>query len=101
MLKQEFESAAMKNGQTIAPVLFNAVNEYYMETDETKQEFVARAFGNDNTADDILYKVASMRCDENRKALRGNASATPDKLAEYDRMIFSHICGCVKYGIEL
>ena len=66
-----------------------------MKTEENKQEFVARAFGNDNTADDILYKVSSLFCDENRKTLRGNASATPDKLAEYDRMIFSHICGCV------
>ena len=101
MLKQEFETIAMKNGQAIAPVLFNAINDYYMATDETKQDFVARAFGTGNTAEDILYKVASMRCDENRKALRGNASATPEKLAEYDHMIFNHIRGCVKYGIEL
>ena len=100
MLKQEFEALAMKNGEAVAPVLFNAVNHFYMKTEENKQEFVARAFGNDNTADDILYKVSSLFCDEIRKALRGNPSATP-KLAEYDNMIFSHVRGCVRYGIEL
>lgn len=101
MLKHEFEMLAMKKDAMVAPVLFNAVNEYYMATDESKQVFVARLFGANNTQDDILYKVASLRCDENRKALRGNNSATPDKLADYDHKIFMHCRQCVQYGVEL
>ena len=101
MLKQEFEALAMKNGEAVAPVLFNAVNYFYMKTEENKQEFVARAFGSKNDAESILYKVSSLFCDENRKALQGNPSATVDKLAEYDHMIFTHCRQCVKFGIEL
>lgn len=100
MLKHEFETLAMKKDATVAAVLFNAVNKYYMATDESKQEFVARLFGANNTQDDILYKVASLRYEETRKTCE-NISIDPKALVNYKYEIIDHYRQCVQYGIEL
>jgi hypothetical protein len=101
MLKQEFETLTMKAGNNISQVLFNAVNRFYMQSEDDKFKFAAHVFGTGNTADDILHKVSLLFCGENRKALAGNPSATEDALADYDKMIFKHCWQSVRYGLEL
>jgi len=98
MLQQEFEALAMKKHHTLKVDLFAEVNDEYMASEETKQEFISRFCGVKNTADDILWKVIKLHQFHNRQALRGNPSATPEKLADYDYMIMRHLLAVVKYS---
>ena len=98
MLKQEFEAMAIKNGGQISGLLYATIEHFYTsENDyhkangginESKQDFVKRVFGGKvNTPASILKKITAESIRENRYALQGNATATPERLAAMDKAI--------------
>ncbi len=99
MLKQEFEKMAMAEGEAISTHLYEAIVQYYMETEETKQEFVERVFGHwaNNSERQIVDAVWRLASDQNRKALRGNDSATPQVLLKHDKMLLNHYNGLANW----
>ena len=88
MLKHEFETLV---GCEVPPALYVFIEIDYMESEETKQEYTARIFGARCASKvDVLDCFAAMLCADNRRALRGNPSATEMKLREMDKAIFYH-----------
>jgi hypothetical protein len=88
MLKEEFEKIA---GAEISLNLYEDIERFYAGTNEDKYEFIGRMFGNKNTAKSIAVKYARFIIDDNRKALRGNPSATPERLRNLDRLLINHV----------
>ena len=94
MLRCEFEKLAKVQGH-ISELFYKDIEYSYMRTEEPKQEFVERIFGTKrNSLRQIEKKWADFSCAENRKALRGNSSATEEMLARHDSLIRSHIHFC-------
>lgn len=100
MMQCEFEALAMRGSGSISPLLYQSIEHFYTAEneyhkthggiDETKHEFVKRAFGGKvNTPKTILAKAIKMAQDENRFALMGcNVSKT--RLDEMDALIAEH-----------
>jgi hypothetical protein len=88
MLKEEFEKIA---GAEISGNLYESIEHCYMRSREDKHEFIARNFGNKNTAKSIAVKHAQYLIGDNRKALRGNPSATPEKLRNMDELLIDRV----------
>lgn len=102
MLKKEFEQMAMRNGGQISGLLYETIEHFYISendyhathggVEESKQNFVKRVFGGKvNTAKSILRKITAEAIAENRYALRGNETATPERLAKMDKQITRHL----------
>lgn len=98
MLKSEFEAMAIRNGGHISNLLYATIEHFYASEndyhaahggiEESKQNFVRRVFGGKvNTPESILRKITAEAIAENRYALRGNATATPERLEEMDKAI--------------
>jgi hypothetical protein len=90
MEKREFEKLAMRDGETISADLYAQLELEYMGSAETKEEFVGRVFGSNNTPRTILAKLVRLYQKDNRRALSGNPSVTPAKLRAMDRAILFH-----------
>lgn len=101
MMKQEFEALTLREGETISGLLYESIERYYMSDNnyhqqfggrnESKQDFCKRIFGGKhNTAKTILQKFTAEEIKENRWCLRGNPSATQDKLDHMDALIAEH-----------
>lgn len=108
MTKQEFEAMAIRNGQQISGLLYSTIEHFYMSDNnyhaahgginESKQDFVKRVFGGKvNTPASVLRKITAESIRENRYALRGNATATPERLAKMDRLITEHLAYEARY----
>jgi hypothetical protein len=87
MMKQEFETLV---GCEIPQNLYDFIELDYMDTSESKVEFVQRVYGDCKYATEVFNKFITARCEENRKALQGNPSATEEKLRSMDATIYSH-----------
>ena len=101
MMKSEFEALAMRNGETISPILYdtiekmyNSENDYHAAnggTDESKQAFVKRVFGGKvNTAKTVLKKITAEAVRENRYCLMG-CNVDEKRLSEMDEIITDHL----------
>ncbi len=101
MLREEFESLAMANGESIPQVMYEQIEYFYMAdndyhaqhggVDEDQASFVLRVFGGKvNTKRSVLAKLVKETIRENRWALRGNPSCTASKLRQMDRVILFH-----------
>ena len=108
MTKAEFEGLALRGNATISGLLYDTIERFYMsENDyhryhggiyETKQEFVKRVFGGKvNTPKTVLRKITEESQRENRWCLRGNKSATKDRLDEMDALITEHYYWMSRY----
>lgn len=103
MTKQEFETLAIReNGGTISTTLYGTIERLYMSdneyhqahggADESKRDFIRRVYGGKvNTANSILHKTITEARKENRWCLRGNGSATKDRLDHMDALMANHI----------
>lgn len=102
MMKHEFESLAIRGTDTISPILYDTIERMYNSDNgyhaahggiyESKHDFVARVFGGKvNTARTILAKITAEVIRENRWALRGNTTATEERLAQMDAKIAEHL----------
>ena len=101
MMKSEFETLAMRTGETISPVLYDTIermytseNDYHAEhggIDESKTEFINRVFGGKvNTAKSILKKITAEVIRENRYCLTG-CNVDDKRLSEMDEIIKNHL----------
>jgi len=87
MMRQEFENLV---GCEIPASLYSSIDLDYMGTEETKSEYTARVFGKCKRPADVLNKFVAHLCADNRRALRGNPTATEDRLRDMDATILSH-----------
>jgi hypothetical protein len=108
MTKQEFEGMALKNNETIGPMMYDSIEHFYISNNEYhrthgginegKRAFVKRVFnGKVNTPKTIATKIAKEAIAENRYALRGNPSSTKTRLDEHDTLITEHYMTMMKY----
>lgn len=110
MTKCEFETLAMRGNAEIGYMMYESIERFYMSDnhyhaahggiDETKQDFVKRVFGGKvNTPKTIADKVAAEAIKENRWCLRGNPTATKDRLDNMDALIIEHYGVMFKYSM--
>ena len=101
MMKSEFEALAIRNGETISPVLYDTIERMYTSEndyhaahggiDESKTEFIKRVFGGKvNTAKSILKKITAEAIRENRYCLMG-CNVDGKRLSEMDEIITNHL----------
>lgn len=101
MMKFEFEALAMRNGETISPVLYDTIERMYTSendyhaahggTNESKTDFIRRVFGGKvNTAKSILKKITAEVIAENRYCLLG-CSVDNKRLSEMETAIKQHL----------
>jgi hypothetical protein len=88
MMKEEFERIA---GAEISSSLYEDIERDYAKSNEDKYEFIGRIFGYKNTTKSIAIKYAQYIIRENRHALRGNPSATPEKLRGMDELLIARV----------
>ena len=109
MMKQEFESLALRNNATIGEDMYASIERFYISeneyhakhggVNETKQDFVKRVFGGKvNTPKTIAEKIAAESIKENRWALRFNPSATKSELDRMDAAIWNHYLTMYRHG---
>ena len=109
MMKSEFEALAIRNGETIGPEMYAAIERFYLSENEyhaahggiyeNKRDFVKRVFGGKvNTPRTVCEKIAAESIKENRWALRGNRTATKTELDRMDAAILEHYRTMFKYG---
>ena len=94
MLKEEFEKIA---GAEISGLLYADIEDCYMRSNEDRFEFIGRIFGNKNTPKTIAIKYAQYLIRNNRNALRGNPSATPERLRYMDKRIIEEVTQLAKF----
>jgi hypothetical protein len=103
MTKQEFEILTIRGEGHINNYLYDVIERYYMSEndyhkynnpegiEESKENFCKRVFGKKvNTPKTICEKLIKESIKENRWALRGNESATKDRLDHMDTLIREH-----------
>ena len=107
MMKHEFEALALRGSAEIGPMMYDAIERFYMSDsdyhaqfggrDESKQDFVTRVFGGKvNTPKSIARKIADESNRENRWCLRGNAAADVD---HHETLIREHYGVMLKYAM--
>ena len=110
MLKEEFESLALRGNATIGAMMYESIEHFYMSDndyhnrfggrEETKQDFVKRVFGGKiNTPKTIAKKIADEACKEDRWCLRGNVSANESELDKHVALIREHYNVLLKYAM--
>ena len=100
MMKQEFETMAIRSNETISSLLFDTIERFYMSEnnyhtyhggiDETKQEFVNRVFGGKvNTARTIALKTLQESIRENTYCIGDHASK--ERLMQMNAAMAEHM----------
>lgn len=109
MMKHEFEALALRNNETIGVEMYASIERFYLNdndyhaahggVEESKTDFVKRVFGGKvNTPKTIAEKIAAESIKENRWCLRGNDTATKDRLDEMDALILDHYTSIYKHN---
>jgi hypothetical protein len=94
MLKEEFEKIA---GAEITVLLYESIERSYVRSNKDKFEFIGQIFGNKNTKKTIAIKYAQYLILNNRNALRGNPTATPERLRSMDKSLIDYVTRLAKF----